>query len=330
MNNVDLLLDKKLFDEDVELVPSRDGFGEGLVEAGRANKNVVALCADLTESTRMEAFKKEFPERFFEVGVAEQNLVTVASGMAAVGKKPFTSSYATFSPGRNWEQIRTTICYNNQPVKIVGSHAGISVGSDGATHQALEDIAIMRALPNMVVFCPADAIEAKKITIEAAKMDKPCYIRLSRDKIPVITTEETPFEIGKAQIFYPGRDVTVIACGQMVYHALLAAKELEMQKISVRVINISTIKPIDSRTVIQAAEETGCIVTVEEHQITGGLGGAVAEVISQHYPVPLKIIGIDDRFGESGEPKELLEKFGLTKEHIIKSIISVMRMKHKD
>lgn len=323
-------LNSKLFEEDIEMIPTRDGFGEGLVLAADENPNIVALCADLTESTRMEAFKKKYPERFIEVGVAEQNLVTVASGMAAAGKIPFTSSYAIFSPGRNWEQIRTTICYNDQPVKIVGSHAGISVGPDGATHQALEDIAIMRALPNMFVVCPADSIEAKKATIAIAKNNKPSYIRLSRDKVSTITTEETPFEIGIAEIFHEGKDVTVIACGQMVYLALLAAKELKDQKISVRVINMHTIKPLDKKCILQAAEETGAIVTAEEHQVTGGLGGAVAEVLSQNYPVPLKIIGIEDRFGESGDPQELLKKFGLTKEAIIKGILHILRMKEKN
>ncbi len=308
-------------------MPSRAGFGQGLVAAGEENKDVVALCADLTESTRIEEFKKRFPERFVEVGVAEQNLATIASGMAAAGKIPFISSYATFSPGRNWEQIRTTICYNNQPVKIIGSHAGISVGPDGATHQALEDIALTRVLPNMVVICPSDAIEAKKATLAIVKNDHPSYLRLSRAAVPTITTEETPFTIGKAEVFYEGKDAAVIACGQMVFRALQAAKELEEQKISVRVINCHTIKPLDRKTILKAAEETGAIVTVEEHQVNGGLGGAVAELISQHFPIPIKIIGIEDHFGESGEPGELLEKFGLTKETIAKAVLQVLRMK---
>jgi len=323
MNN----LNPKLLDDDIEMIATRNGFGEGLVIAGEEDDNIVALCADLTESTRIEEFKQKFPERYIEVGVAEQNLVTVASGMAACGKIPFTASYATFSPGRNWEQIRTTICYNDQPVKIIGSHAGISVGPDGATHQALEDIALMRALPNMVVISPVDSIEAKKATLAIAKLNKPCYLRLSRDKVPVVTTEQTPFEIGKAQVFYEGKDVTIIATGQMVYRALLAAEELKKHNISARVINSHTIKPLDKKTILQAAEETGAIVTVEEHQITGGLGGAVSELISQNYPVPIKIIGIEDRFGESGTPNELLEKFGLTKENIIKAVTAVIRMK---
>ncbi|OGE25825.1 transketolase [Candidatus Daviesbacteria bacterium RIFCSPHIGHO2_02_FULL_39_12] len=327
--NKDAFLNPKLFDPDIEQIASRAGFGEGLVLAAEENEQVVGLCADLTESTRIQAFAEKFPQKFFEIGVAEQNLAAVASGMAAAGKIPFISSYATFSPGRNWEQIRTTVCYNDMPVKIIGSHAGVSVGPDGATHQALEDIAIMRVLPNMVVICPTDSIEAKKATLAIAGLPKPCYMRLSREKIPVITTEQTPFEIGKAEVFYEGSDVAIIATGQMVYRALLAAEELKLHKISVRVINCHTIKPLDSKTVLKAAEETGAIVTVEEHQIIGGLGGAVAEVLSQKYPIPLKIIGIEDRFGESGEPNELLEKFGLTKEAIIKAVTQVLKMKGK-
>ena len=320
-------LNPKLFDEDIEQKQSRDGYGEGLVLAGEADERVVALCADLTESTRTLAFAEKFPNRFIQVGVAEQNLVTVAAGMALGGKIPFTTSYATFSPGRNWEQIRTTICYNDVPVKIIGSHAGISVGPDGATHQALEDIAIMRALPNMVVISPTDWIEAKKATLAIAKNGKPSYLRLSRDKVPVITTEDTPFEIGKAEIYREGKDVAIIACGQEVYRALQAAKEMELQKISVRVINCHTIKPLDNATILKAAQDCGAIVTVEEHQINGGLGGAVAEVLSQNFPVPLKIIGIEDKFGESGEPNELLNKFGLTVEAIKKAVTHVIKMK---
>lgn len=327
MINLNAYLNPKIFDKEVEEAPTRDGFGEGLVLAAQADKNVVGLCADLTESTRMLAFAEKFPERFIQVGVAEQNLVTVAAGMALIGKIPFTSSYATFSPGRNWEQIRTTICYNNVPVKIIGSHAGISVGPDGATHQALEDMAIMRALPNMVVICPADSIEAKKATIAIAKNKKPSYLRLSRDKVSVISTEKTPFEIGKANVLTEGSDVAIITCGQMVYRALIAAKQLKENKISVRVINCHTIKPLDKETILNAARDCGAIVTVEEHQVTGGLGGAVAEVISQHHPVPIKIIGIEDRFGESGKPDELLQKFGLTEESIIKNVNEVIQMK---
>lgn len=325
MSNIHL--NPKLFDKDVEMVPSRNGYGEGLVIAGEENPEVVALCADLTESTRTEEFRKKFPKRFVELGVAEQNLAAVGAGMAHEGKTPFITSYANFSPGRNWEQIRTTICYNNVPVKIIGSHAGISVGPDGATHQALEDLALMRTLPNMVVVCPVDAIEAKKATLAIAKNDKPSYLRLSRAEVPVVTTNSTPFEIGRAEMFYQGKEVTIIACGQMVYRALLVAEELKSHKIGVRVINAHTIKPLDQKTILQAAEETRAIVTVEEHQIHGGLGSAVAEVVSQHFPVPMRILGIKDRFGESGQPEELLEKFGLTTESIKKAALEVLRMK---
>ena len=321
------LLNSKLFDKDVIQVSTRDGFGEGLILAGEENEKVVALSADLEESTRADGFFKKYPERSFEVGVAEQSLVTVASGLAHEGKIPYVTSYAVFSPGRNWEQIRTTICYNNVPVKIIGSHSGISVGADGATHQALEDIALMRVLPNMVVISPCDAIEAKKATLAMAKLNKPCYLRLSRNKTPIITTDETHFEIGKAEIFREGNHATIIATGEMVYFALLAAKKLEESMISTRVINVHTIKPLDTKSVLLAAEATGAIVTVEDHQIAGGLGSAVAEIISQHFPVPLKIIGVDDKFGESGEPEELMKKYGLTVEEIVKAVTSVIRMK---
>lgn len=322
-------LNPKLFDEDIEQVPTRQGYGEGLVLAGEKDERVVVLCADLTESTRSILFKEKFPDRFVEVGVAEQLLATVAAGMANYGKIPFISSYAAFSPGRNWEQIRTTIALNDVPVKIGGAHAGISVGPDGATHQQLEDLAIMRVMPNMIVIAPGDSIEAQKATYEAAFNGKPTYIRFTREKTPVFTTEETPFEIGKAEILWEGEKpvVAIIACGTLVYQALLAAKELEEHKISVRVINSHTLKPLDNKTIIKAAEDCGAIVTVEEHQITGGLGGAVAEVLSENYPVPIKRIGVEDRFGESGQLDELMEKFGLSKEAIIKAVTSVIRMK---
>lgn len=329
MINPKAYLNPKIFDSNIEQVPIRNGYGEGLVLAGEENREVVALCADLIESTRTQAFTEKFPQRFVEIGVAEQNLATVAAGMALEGKIPFIASYATFSPGRNWEQIRTTICYNDVPVKIVASHAGITVGPDGATHQGLEDMAIMRALPNMTVISPVDAIEARKATLAIARLPQPCYLRLSRNKVPVVTTEQTPFEIGKAQVMYEGSDVAIIATGQLVYRALLAAKEMESHKISVRVINCHTIKPLDKELVIKAAKECGAIITVEDHQVTGGLGGAVAEVLSQNFPVPLKIIGVEDRFGESGEPDELLTKFGLTEKAIISAINYILQWKKK-
>jgi transketolase len=279
----------------------------------------------------MNLFSEKFPVRYIEVGVAEQNLVTVASGMAAMGKIPFVSSYAMFSPGRNWEQIRTTICYNDRPVKIVGSHAGISVGPDGGTHQAVEDMAIMRVLPNMVVISPCDSIEAKKATIACAKTKEPTYIRLAREKTPVITTLDTPFEIGKAQImFIPEQglaQVGIIATGGLVHKALMAAKELEKKGVKVKVMNLATIKPLDSEAVIALAKETKAIVTVEEHQIAGGMGGAVAECLSANYSVPIEFIGVKDLFGQSGTPAELIEHYEMGTSHVIQAVERVLKRK---
>jgi transketolase len=296
--------------------PIRAGFGRGLLDAGHRWDNVVGVCADLTESTKMNLFAEAFPERFIQAGVAEQNLVTVGSGLAAMGKIPFVSSYAAFSPGRNWEQIRTTICLNDVPVKIVGSHAGVSVGQDGATHQMLEDVAIMRALPNMVVIAPCDSIEAQKATIAMALDKRPNYIRLAREKTPIITSELTPFEIGKAYVFNPGKDVTIIATGTMTYQALEGAKILEKDDISAEVIHVPTIKPLDEEVILESAHRTRHVITAEEGQIIGGLGGAVAELLGEQLPTKLVRIGMKDRFGESGKPDELLKHFGLTGFHI--------------
>ncbi len=306
-------LNPKIWDSDIEQMPIRKGFGEGLLAAGEADEQVVGLCADLTESTQMHLFAQKFPKRFIEIGVAEQNLVTVASGMAAMGKIPFVSSYAMFSPGRNWEQIRTTICYNNRPVKVAGSHAGVSVGPDGGTHQAIEDIALTRVLPNMVVLSPCDAIEAKKATVAAAKTDTPTYIRLAREKTPLITTEEMPFEIGKAQVFYKSQHslVGIIATGALVHKALLAARELEVEGVAVTVMNLSTIKPLDTEAILALARECAGLVTVEEHQVAGGLGSAVAEFLAENNPIPLAFVGIRDRFGQSGTPEKLVEHYGM-------------------
>ncbi len=297
--------------------PIRAGFGRGLVEAAHKNANIVALCADLTASTKMDEFAKAYPERFVEVGVAEQNLVTAAAGMALAGKVPFVSSYAAFSPGRNWEQIRTTICLNDTNVKIVGSHAGVSVGPDGATHQMLEDITLMRVLPNMTVIVPADAEEARKATLAIAATKGPAYIRLAREKSPVVTTTRTPFHIGKANVLRDGSDLTIVACGQLVYQALVAAEQLAKKGIDVEVINAAVVKPLDIHTIIASARKTGAVLTAEEGQIAGGLGGAVAEAVADHYPVPMSRIGMNDRFGESGEPNQLLEYFGMTAPNII-------------
>ena len=308
-------------------VPSRDGYGKGLVELGKKNSNVVALCCDLTDSTRMAWFKEKFPERFIEVGVAEQNMMGVAAGMAKEGKIPFVSSYAVFNPGRNWDQLRVSVCYAEANVKIEGAHAGISVGPDGATHQALEDIAITRCIPNLIILVPSDAIEGEKATIQAGQIKGPVYLRFGREKVPAITTERTPFQIGKAEIFKEGKDVCIVACGMMVYFALQAAEELEKQGIDAMVINNHTIKPIDKETLINAAKKTGAIVTAEEHQVFGGMGSAVAEVLSEHFPVPIKFVGIKDRFGESGTPEELLEKFGCTDKDIVKAVKDVLEKK---
>lgn len=306
-------LNPKLFDADVEQKPTRDGFGEGLVAAGERDKNVVALCADLAESTRNEAFKQRFPERFIELGVAEQNMAAVAAGLGVSGKIPFISSYATFSPGRNWEQIRTTVAYNDANVKVAGHHAGISVGPDGATHQATEDIAIMRAVPNMRVFVPCDANEAKKATLAAAHVWGPVYLRFQREKTPVITTDKTPYVPGKAEIFWQSKrpDVLIIGCGGLLYNALVAARELEKEKIGSVVLNVHTIKPLDDKKITELAKKIGAVVTVEEHQIAGGLGGAVAEALAKGAPAPIEFVGLKDVFGESGLPEELLRHYGM-------------------
>lgn len=324
-------LNPKLFDKDVEQVPIRKGFGEGLLAAGEADERVVGLCADLTESTQMHLFAKKFPNRFIEMGVAEQNLVTVASGMAAMGKIPFCTSYAMFSPGRNWEQIRTTICYNDRPVKIVGSHAGVSVGPDGGTHQAIEDLAIMRVLPNMCVLSPCDAIEAKKATMAAAKTKTPTYIRLAREKTPIITTTDTPFEIGKAEVFFAPEkgkaDVGIVATGALVYKALFVARLLGEGGVRVKVLNFGTLKPLDEKALLELARETGAIVTIEEHQIAGGFGSAVAECLARLLPVPIEFVGVVDRFGQSGKPEELLEHYGMGESHIKEAVKKVLKRK---
>lgn len=320
-------LNPDLYKPDVLQEPIRFGFGRGLLEAAHTNKNIIAICADLTASVKMDDFAKSYPERFVEVGVAEQNLVTVGAGMALAGKIPFVSSYAAFSPGRNWEQIRTTICLNEANVKIVGSHAGVSVGPDGATHQMLEDIALMRVLPNMIVVVPADGIEAQKATLALAANPHPAYIRLAREKSPIITTEQSPFSLSKAQILRPGKDVTIVACGTMVYQALVAAETLAKQGVDAEIINAAVVKPLDTITITASARKTGAVVTVEEGQIAGGLGGAVAECLADHCPAPLTRVGMLDRFGESGAPDELLEYFGLTAPNIVAAAEAVNKRK---
>lgn len=320
------LAEKVLGKPDVAM--TRDGFGKALLKLGETNPQVVALCADLAESTRMLGFKEKYPDRFIEVGVAEQNLAAVASGLANYGKIPFIASYATFSPGRNNEQIRTTISLNNVPVKIVGSHAGLSVGPDGATHQALEDIALMRVQPNMTVISPCDEEEAYKATLAAAEYPSPVYIRLAREKTPVITTEQTPFTIGKANLLWLGEhpQVVIMATGPLVHNALLAAKKLE-KTIEVSVINIHTIKPLDTKTIVAAAKAAGAVVTVEEHQVAGGLGSAIAEVLAQECPVPIEFVGVRDEFGQSGEPNELIEHYGMGVSTIVSAVKRALKRK---
>lgn len=331
MLNQSQKLNPKLWDKDIEQVPIRKGFGEGLLAAGEKNANVVGLCADLTESTQMHLFRNKFQERFIEIGVAEQNLASVASGLSAMGKIPFISSYAMFSPGRNWEQIRTTICYNARPVIIAGSHAGISVGPDGGTHQAIEDIAITRVIPTMVVISPCDHIEARKATLAAAELGKPVYIRLAREKTPVITTDGTPFQVGKAQLYYGNEsdvaDVGIITTGALVYKALKVAEQLKVENISAKVLNIATIKPLDTEAVVNLAKTCGAIVTVEEHQIIGGLGSAISECLSQNLPTPIEFIGVHDLFGQSGTQDELLEHYGMGEQHIFAACKNVLKRK---
>ena len=303
--------------KDVQMVPIRKGFGEGLLKAGGLDENVVAASADLAESTQVHLFKEAYPDRFFEIGIAEQNLVTVGAGLAAMGKIPFVSSYASFNPGRCWEQIRTTICLNNQPVKLVGSHAGLYTGADGATHQMLEDLALMRVLPNMVVLAPGDSVEAEKATLAIALDKRPCYIRMAREATPVFTTEKTPFVIGKAYVLETGRDLTIVSTGTMTFPALSAAQKLFKDGIDVEVVHVPTIKPFDALTIIQSASKTGAVITIVEGQLIGGLGSAVAEVLAENKPTPMRRMGMKDHFGESGKPTELLEHFGLTDKHIM-------------
>lgn len=362
MNN---FINKKIFDADVEQKAIRDGFGQGLLDAAEIHPHIVGLCADLTDSTKMGEFKKKFPARFLEIGIAEQNMASVASGMAAMGKLPFITSYAMFSPGRNWEQIRTTICYNDRKVIIAGSHAGISVGPDGGTHQAVEDIAITRVIPNMTVIVPCDSIEARKATLAVANdasnggTDTPVYIRLAREKSPTITTEDTPFEIGKAQTFFEldterfismkskisgksdtttfkldskthdiRHDVGIIASGALVYQSLKVAHEFEEKGIAVKVINLATIKPLDVDAIVALAKETGALVTVEEHQKIGGVGSAVAECLSQIHPTPIEFVGIDDVFGQSGTPTELIKHYGIGEDGIRDAVENVLKRKN--
>jgi transketolase len=314
-----------------QLKPTRFGYGEGLKLLGEKYPNIVALGADITSSVSVNFFKETFPDRFFSFGIAEQNIMGVAAGLALSGKIPFAATYGVFSALRTTDQIRISVCYNNLPVKIGGAHAGISVGPDGATHQALEDIAIMRVLPNMTVLSPCDATQTKLATIASVEqVDGPAYIRFGREAVPDFTTEDLPFVVGKGQLLKEGQDITIIATGHLVWEALQAAYQLEKQNINARVINIHTIKPIDEEIIIKAANETGFIVTAEEHQIYGGLGSAVAEVLVKSNPVKVKMIGINDQFGESGKPEELMQKYGLTSSNIANEVIKMINKKRKN
>ncbi len=311
------------------LSPTRNGYGEGLVEAGKGNEKIVVLCCDLTESTRSEVFKKAFPDRFIQMGIAEQALASIGAGMAMAGKVPFISSYAAFSPGRNWEQIKTTIALQNSNVKIAGAHAGLSVGPDGATHQMLEDISITRVMPNMAVEVPCDAIETKKTVLVGAKTPGPLYFRFARAASPVFTTQKTPFKPGRTEVFRFGNDLTLIAAGPLLYEALLAADVLSKEHgIECRVLNAHSIKPFDEKTLIAAAKETGAIVTIEEGQVSGGLAGVVCETLALTTPVPVERVGAQDTYGESGEPAQVLEAFGLTAPFIALAAARVFDRKH--
>ncbi|MDD5032740.1 MAG: transketolase C-terminal domain-containing protein [Candidatus Pacebacteria bacterium] len=331
MQNQNLKLSQNLLDkEKIERIPTRFGYGEGLVLAGKDDPNVVALCADISESTRSAEFMRAFPDRFIEMGIAEQNMMNVAVGLALDGKVPFLATYAVFSPGLNWCQVRGAV-QNEANVKIAGAHAGISVGPDGMSHQALEDIAITRCLPGLVIIAPCDSIETKKATLAAAKYKGPVYLRFAREKTPVMTTEETPFEIGKAEIFWSpeggNSQVSIIACGPLVHNAILAAAELEKEGVKAEVINNHTIKPMDKNTILESVKRTGAVVTVEEHQVNGGMGSAVAEILSEEFPAPIEFVGVRDRYGESGEPDELLEKFGMGVENIKEAVKKALARK---
>ena len=330
MLNSNARLSAKVFADDIEKTPTRDGFGTGVVEAGKADERVVVLCADLAESTRAEWFQKEFPDRFIEMGVAEQNMAAVASGMAAAGKISFIASYAAFNPGRNYEQIRTTIALNQVPVKVCGMHAGVSVGPDGATHQMLEDIGMMRMLPHMTVLVPGDAEEARKAVVAAAKTDGPVYIRFGRAATPIFTTSETPFQIGKALTLWECKEprVAILSTGSLSYTALSVARILSAENIETVVLHVPTVKPLDTEAILDVARRAGRVVTIEEHQVAGGFGSAVAELLAERYPVPMHLFGVRDQFGQSGSPEELLAHYGLDVPHVVDAVRSFVSVIH--
>ncbi len=310
--------------------PTRDGFGEAIVELGEKRRDIVVLSADLTDSTRAGWFKKKFPERFFSMGVSEQDMICTAAGLALSGKIPFACTFGVFAAGRAWDQVRVSVAYMGLNVRIVGTHGGISVGPDGPTHQAIEEITLMRVLPNMTVVVPCDAVEAKKATIASVFYDGPVYLRLGRSSVPILTGDKDRFEIGKANVLRKGDDLTIIACGYEVYEAMIACDMLNKDGIAAGLINLHTLKPIDRGVIVKMAKETGAIVTVEEHSIIGGLGGAVSEVLAQEFPVPVEFVGVKDRFGESGSPENLFKAFGLTAEDIVKAAKRVIARKKGD
>jgi transketolase len=318
------MINKHLFTNKEIAKSTRDAFGEALLELAKSKKDVVVVSADLAESTRVDQFAKKYPKRFFEVGVAEQNMLGVAAGLALANKIPFATSFAAFSPGRNWDQLRVSVCYSNANVKIVSTHSGLSVGADGASHQALEDIAITRVLPNLTVIAPIDYEQTKKAVKEITKHKGPVYLRLTRQKSPVMTTVKTPFQIGKANVLQGGKDVTIVGCGPVLYEALTAARELA-KKVSVEIIDLHTIKPLDAATILRSVKKTGRLITVEEHQIAGGLGSAVVEMLSQKFPVPTQMIGVQDSFGESGQVAELWKKYKINRENIQQAILTMTK-----
>lgn len=306
---------------------TRSGFGAGLSELGRKNSNVVALCADLTGSLKMDAFKKEFPERFFQVGIAEANMMGLAAGMTIGGKIPFTGTFANFSTGRVYDQIRQSIAYSGKNVKICASHAGLTLGEDGATHQILEDIGMMKMLPDMTVIVPCDYNQTKAATLALGDHHGPAYLRFGRPAWPVFTAADRPFTIGKADVMIEGSDVTIIACGHMVWQAIEAEAMLAEKGIKAEVINMHTIKPLDEAAVIASVKKTRCVVTCEEHQLNGGLGDSIAQTLARHYPAPIEMVGVNDTFGESGKPTDLLKKYGLAPANIVAAVETVVKRK---
>ncbi len=309
---------------ELEKKSTRQGFGDAILSLGK-NKNVVVVSADLAESLKIDKFAKKYPTRFIECGVAEQNAMGVAAGLALSGKIPFLASFAAFSPGRNWDQLRVSVCYSEANVKIASSHAGLAVGADGATHQALEDIAIVRCLPNITVLAPADYISMQQAVKAAVKIKGPVYLRFARQDGPVIYTANTRFMVGKANVLLKGTDVTIVACGPIIYEALLAAKQLARKKIKAEIIDCHTIKPLDNKTILSSIRKTKHLVTLEDHQVHGGLGSAIVEMLSQRYPVKTKIMGVEDKFGESGKAEELYNKYKLSHSHIVQSVLKLLK-----